>query len=149
MIWGAVSTTTRTPLLVIDGNLTAQRYIDLILRPVLIPHLQAHDNLTVFQQDNARPHSARLSRDFLEGHQVNVWPWPAYSPDMSPIEQVWDILKTAVSRRRPAPQNRQQLMAAVQEEWVRIPQQRIMHLVSSMRRRCTACVRTNGGHTRY
>lgn len=149
MIWGAVSTATRTPLVVIDGTLTSQRYIDTILRPVVLPHLRAHGDVTVFQQDNARPHSARLTRDFLDGQQVDVMPWPAYSPDLSPIEHVWDILKTAVSRRRPAPQNRQQLIAAVQEEWERIPQHRITRLVQSMRRRCTACVRANGGHTRY
>ncbi|UYV81675.1 PLEKHG4 [Cordylochernes scorpioides] len=55
MVWDAISFDSRTPLLVIPGTLTAQRYVDDILRPVLLPFLSHNPGLT-FQQDNARPH---------------------------------------------------------------------------------------------
>ncbi|UYV71393.1 hypothetical protein LAZ67_8002959 [Cordylochernes scorpioides] len=62
MVWGAISFDSRTPLVVIPGTLTAQRYVDDILRPVLLPFLSHHPGLT-FQQDNARPHTARVTMD--------------------------------------------------------------------------------------
>ena len=49
----------------IDGTLTAQRHIDNILQPVVLPILQQHDDVTTFQQDNARPYSARISMEYL------------------------------------------------------------------------------------
>lgn len=149
MVWGAISTRHRTPLVIIERTLTAQRYIDHILRPVLMPFLAAHNDVTTFQQDNARPHAAHVTQDFLHDNNVNVMPWPPYSPDLSPIEHLWDQLKTAVARRRPPPRNRRELTEAVQDEWQRIPQARIGRLVRSMRRRCTACFNADGGHTRY
>ncbi|UYV84357.1 hypothetical protein LAZ67_X001927 [Cordylochernes scorpioides] len=64
MVWGAISFDSRTPLVVIPGTLTAQRYVDEILRPVLLPFLSHHLGLT-FQQDNARPHTAHFIMDCL------------------------------------------------------------------------------------
>ena len=129
MLWAAISTRHRTPLIVVNGNLTAQRYVDQILRPVLLQFLQMHPDLPTFQQDNARPHSARLTQEFLAENNVNVMHWPANSPDLSPIEHLWDQLKTALSKRQPPSHNQQQLVVAVQEEWESIPQDRIARLI--------------------
>ena len=118
--------------------------MDLILRPGLLPFMAANHDVTTFQQDNARPHSARLTQNFLQDNNVNVMPWPAYSPDLSIIEHLWDQLKSAVSSRQPPPLNRRDLVAAVREEWDRIPQARITRLITSMRRRCVACSETDG-----
>ena len=149
MMWGGISYDHRTPLIPVVGNLNAQRYIDQILRPVLVPFLQAHPIVSTFQQDNARPHTARLTTAFLQQHNVRLLPWPAVSPDLSPIEHLWDQLGQRVSARRPAPNNRQQLIAVLQQEWNAIPQQRIQRLIRSMPRRCRVCVAVNGGHTGY
>ncbi len=149
MVLAAISTLHRTPLVAVEGNLNAVRYVDEILRPVLLPFLAAHADVTTFQQDNARPHAARVTRQFLQDNNIAVMPWPAYSPDLSPIEHLWDILKGRVARRRPIPQNRRALIAAAQDEWQRIPQAHIARLSASMRRRCVACCNVQGGHIRY
>ena len=90
MLWGGISHGLKSQLVVIDGNLTAARYRDEILRPHVIPFLQQH-NLAL-QQDNARPHVARICQVFL-----------AYSPDLSPIEHLWDQLDRQVRQRQPPP----------------------------------------------
>ena len=149
MVWGGISDHYRTPLVVMEGNVTARRYIDEIVHPVVVPFMAAHRDVHVFQQDNARPHSARLTQDFLEQHEINIMPWPPYSSDLSPIEHLWDQLKSAIAKRQPPPQNLADLVTAVQEEWELIPQNQISRLVRSMRRRCVSCCDAQGGHTHY
>ncbi|UYV83005.1 hypothetical protein LAZ67_22001722 [Cordylochernes scorpioides] len=89
MVWGAISFDSRTPLVVIPGTLTAQRYVDDILRPVLLPFLSHHPGLT-FQQDNSRPHTTHGTKDCLQYYQT--LPWPARSLDLLPIEHIWDVM---------------------------------------------------------
>ncbi|UYV73134.1 hypothetical protein LAZ67_10001919 [Cordylochernes scorpioides] len=89
MVWGAIAYDSRSPLLRIQGTMTAQRYVDDVLRPVTLPYLQGVPN-ALYQQDNARPHTALISQQALQ--DVQMLPWPPYSPDLSPIEHVWDII---------------------------------------------------------
>ena len=49
--------------------------------------------------DNARPHVARICRQFLNRNNINILPWPAVSPDMNPIEHIWDYLGRKVRDR--------------------------------------------------
>ncbi len=73
------------PLVDVDGNLNAQRYVDNILRPHLLPFLLDHPELRTFQLDNAHPHAARFTTAFLQGENINNMQWPALSPDVYPI----------------------------------------------------------------
>lgn len=147
MVWGGIHSRGRTGLIVLNGNLNAQRYVAEVLRDEAVPYV-LRNNLT-FQQDNARPHSARFTRDFLQQSGVPVLPWPPYSPDLSPIEHLWDHLDRRLRARDPPPQTIPQLRLAIQEEWDNFPQYRIGRLIASMRRRCLAVQEARGGHTRY
>ncbi len=71
---------------------------------------------------------------------VPVLAWPAYSPDMSPIEYVWDALDRRIRQSVLVPANIQQLRTAIKEEWTNIPQATINNLINSMQRRCVDCV---------
>ena len=97
MVWGAVSWNHKSDLVVIDGNLKAQRYVNEILRPNVLPLVRRYN--LIFQQDNARPHTARISTDFINNQNIWNLPWPARSPDLSPIEHVCDILGRNVRSR--------------------------------------------------
>ncbi len=80
MIWAGVCYGQRTQVH-IDGILNAQRYRGKILRPIVVPFI--HDHHLMIQHDNARPHVARISTQFLEAKNIPVLAWPAYSLDIS------------------------------------------------------------------
>ena len=132
MVWGGITVGGRTNLVFVDGTLTAQRYRNDILIPQVVPYVTAR-NLT-FQQDNARPHVAHANMNFLRQQNVNVLPWPAMSPDLSPIEHMWDFLDRQIRKRAQQPQNLQELRNALQQEWRNIPVHFVNKLMASVRR---------------
>ena len=147
MVWAGIHHEGKTDLVIVPGNLTAQRHCDGIIEPVVVPYLQ-HHNVGIFQHDNARPHTARHTQNILHIHNVNVLQWPARSPDLSPNEHLWVHLSCQVRERHDV-NNILDLERALQAEWVRIPLQVIRKLISSVRRSCLAVLAANGGHTRY
>ena len=74
--------------------------------------------------------------------------WPPYSPDLNPIEHLWDALDRRVRKRVNVPNNVAQLQLALIQEWNNIPQRTIDNLVGSMVRRVGAATAARGGHTR-
>ena len=125
-------------IIVVQGNLNAQGYIDQILRPEAVPFLQRHGP-AILMHDNARPHVARITQQFVNQNGVHVLPWPALSPDMNPIEHIWDELGRRV-RSRAGINNLNDLRNALIQEWNNIPHDVIHRYVRSMRRRINACI---------
>ena len=132
---------------VVQGNLNAQGYINQILQTEAVPFLQRHEP-AILIHDNARPHVARICRQFLNRDNVNVLPWPAVSPDMNPIEHILDYLGRKV-RARGNVHNLRDLENALIQEWNNIPKVVIRRYLRSMRGRLAACINSQGGHTRY
>ena len=149
MVWAGIWSTGKTELVVINGNLKWQRYMNDIIVPVVVPTLQRIGNDAVFQDDNARPHRARGVQLVLQQNGIQRMDWPARSPDMNRIEHLWDLLDRQVRNRQQPPQTVAQLRQALVEEWRRIPQAVVTNLIRSMRRRCTEVLNNNGGHTHY
>ena len=116
----------------------AFRCRDGIIEPVVVRYLQQH-TVGIFQHDNARPHTARHTQNIFRIHNVNVLQWPARSPDLSPIEHLWDQLGRQVRERHDV-NNIRNIERALQAEWVRIPLQVIRKPICSMRRRCPAVI---------
>ncbi|GFW74433.1 retrovirus-related Pol polyprotein from transposon RE1 [Trichonephila clavipes] len=94
-------------------------------------------------KDNARTHTARVAQDFLRPFQT--LPWPAHSPDLSPVEHVWGRLK----RQMPSCHSVHDLELAVQDLWAHLPQDNIRCLINSMPDHVGTCIAAGGGPTRY
>lgn len=111
-------------------------------------HYLNQQHATILQQDNARPHTARHTHDTLQRHNINTLNWPAHSPDLSPIEHVWDMLGRRIKENHDV-NNINELTQALLHEWHQIPLTEIQKLIRSMRRRCVAVINANDGDTRY
>ncbi|GFU62853.1 transposable element Tcb2 transposase [Trichonephila clavipes] len=122
LVHGGISLDGCTYLYIIrDGPLTARRYRDEILRPILVPYAAAIGDDLILMDDNCRLHRANLMEDSLFEEGMVRMEWPACSPNMNPIELVWDALGRRVAGRQPPPQTLQELERALLEEGDRIP----------------------------
>ncbi len=97
-------------------------------------HACAIGNNFILMQDNARPHTARVTMDYLSLEGIDVMEWPARSPDLNPIEHTWDYLYRRISQREQRPQTLQDLIQAIVLEWETLPQRLISSTIASMRR---------------
>ncbi|KAI4888385.1 hypothetical protein NFI96_003394 [Prochilodus magdalenae] len=114
MLWGGICLEGRTALHVLArGILTAIGYRDEILRPLVRPNAGAVGPGFLLTQDNARPHVAGVCQQFLQDEGIEAMDWPARSPDLNPIEHIWDIMSRCIHQRHIAPQTVQELADAL------------------------------------
>ncbi|GFX88103.1 transposable element Tcb1 transposase [Trichonephila clavipes] len=150
MVWAGIMINGRTRLHVVaNGTMTGQRYID----EVLLPHVRlfrgAVGDKFVFMDDNATCHRTLAVQDCLDSEGIQRLLWPARSPDLNPIENVWDALGRQVAGRNYPPTNKSTLIRALTEEWDKLPQQLLDNIVQSMVRRVECCITLHGGHIPY
>ncbi|GFU97202.1 histone-lysine N-methyltransferase SETMAR [Trichonephila clavipes] len=96
--------------------------------------------------DNATCHRTLAVQDCLDSEGIQRLVWPARSPDLNPIENVWDALGRQVAGRNYPPTNKNTLIRALTEEWDKLPQQLLDNVVQSMVRRVECCITLHGGH---
>ena len=148
-VWAAFHSGGKTALVVLDGNLNQHKYRT-ILEETLIPFArQSFGANLVFQDDNAGPHRARMIDNFLETNGIQRLEWPAMSPDMNPIENLWAELTRQLDNLQQQPSTIRKLRQALDVAWQAIPVQTLENLVNSMPRRVQALITARGSHTKY
>ncbi len=148
MISGAMSSAGVGPLCFLKTNVTAPVY-QIFLEHFMLPSADQlfKDADLIFQQDLAPVHTAKSTKSWLSDHGVDVLDWPANSPDLNPIENLWGIVKRKMRNKRP--KNADELKAAVKETWASIPPQQCHKLITSMPRRIEAVIKAKGAPTKY
>ncbi len=138
MIWHVISSAGVGPLCFLKTNITAPVYQD-ILEHFMLPSADQlfKDADFIFQQDLAPAHTAKSTKSWLNDHGVGVLDWPANSPDLNPIENLWGIVKRKMRNKRP--KNADELKATVKETWASIPPHH--KLITSMPRRIEAVIK--------
>ncbi|GFW04662.1 transposable element Tcb2 transposase [Trichonephila clavipes] len=137
MVWAGIMINGRTRLhLVANGTMTSQRYID----EVLLPHVRLFrgdvSGKFVFMDDNATCHRTLAVQDCLDSEGIQRLVWPARSPDLNPIENVWDALGRQVAGRNYPPTNKNTLTRALTEDWDKLPQQLLDNVVQKYGTTC-------------
>lgn len=103
---------------------------------------------TEFQQDNARPHTAKKTMEWFEENGISLLKWPSKSPDMNPIEHLWSDMARRI-REYPVARSCDELWEQVQEVWEATPYSYLFNLIDSLPRRMQALIDARGGYTKY
>ncbi|GFY07220.1 transposable element Tcb2 transposase [Trichonephila clavipes] len=150
MVWAGIMINSHTRLHVVaNGTMTGQRYIN----EVLLLHVRlfrgAVGDKFVFMDDNETCHRTLAVQDCLDSEGIQRLVWQARSPDLNPIENVWEALERQVAGQNYPPTNKNTLIRALTEEWDKLPQQLLDNVVQSMVRRVECCITLHGGHIPY
>ncbi|GFW46487.1 transposable element Tcb2 transposase [Trichonephila clavipes] len=147
LVWAGISLGVHTDLHVFHGGtVTGLRYRDEILDPYVRPYAAAIGNDFILMDDNARP---RIVEEYLEDHGLERMEWPARSPDLNPIEHLWDYLDREVDALNPPPRSLHELKQGLLCVWSSLPIPVSDNLINSMGNRCRQCIQVRGGHIPY
>ncbi len=139
MVCGCMSACGMGSLHIWKGTINAERYIQVLEQHMLPSRSRLFQGRPcIFQHDNARLHTASITTSWLR-RRIRVLKWPACSPDLSPIENIWRIIKRKMRQRRP--KTVEQLEACIRQEWDNIPIPKLEQLVSSVPRRLQTVIK--------
>lgn len=149
MVWGCMSSQGVGRLRMIDGTVNAQKY-KVILEEELLPSiekLQLPGGEYYFQQDGASCHTAKLTTTWFQENHIPVIKWPSSSPDLSPIETLWHVMK---KKLRTAPvRTVDELKLKLQEIWNNFTPEFCNSLVQTMPRRIEAVLKRKDDCTQW
>lgn len=147
MVWASFSYSGVGPIHWIKTIMDQHIYVK-ILEDIMLPYASYHMPLIwIMQQYNDPKHTSKKAQKWFEDNNITVMEWPAQSPDLNPIENLWAVVKKKVSENHPS--NNQELWAATERSWNSIPIEKCQRLVDSMPARCRAVMANKGHATKY
>jgi transposase len=146
MVWGAFHANGKSELVFLEGNQCADDYVQ-TLKDHLLPVIRHQIRRgAIFQQDNASIHTASTTKAFFKSSKIRVMDWPAKSPDLNPIENVWGYLAGIVYASGKQYDTKEELKLAIQAAWSNLDPNYLRKLSQSMKKRCLDVYKTSGEH---
>ena len=111
--------------------------------------LEIKERECYFPQDNDPKHTSKKAKKWIEDNGIQVLSWPAQSPDLNPIEHLWEHLKQHLHQYETPPKGVHKLWDRVSEEWNAISPEVCQNFIESMPRGIEAVLKAKGGYTKY
>ena len=136
------------PITTVEGTIDGAKYLQL-LKDVVIPEIDASEVPIIFQQDNAPAHKKASVTSFLSEQNFETLDWPPQSPDLSPIEWVWNIIKMKMKALKPRPRTPATMRAAILDIWDNLEDSTREKTIDMFRKRLSQCIERKGGFTDF
>jgi hypothetical protein len=151
MIWGCMTWNGVGYAAKVDGGVNGELYREILADELMktVEYYGFETDKVIFQQDNAPAHVAQQTKKWFEVHGISLLDWPAQSPDLNPIENLWSYLKKELCKFEQPASGVHELWSRTQEIWDKISVELCHNLIASMPRRIKAVIKAKGGHTKY
>lgn len=148
MVWGCFSHAGVGQLVKIEGIMKKEQYHNILQRHAIPSGINLIGRGFIFQQDNDPKHTSKLCASYLErkkeADHLDIMDWPPQSPDLNPIELLWEELDRRVRDLKPT--SLPSLWDCLKQAWNNIQPQTLQKLVERMPRLCAAVIKAKGGH---
>ena len=148
MVWACFAGNSKSKLVFLVGSQDGKKYVH-TLEENLLPFAEELPVTWTFMQDGAPCHRSKFAKDWLFDNYISVLEWPAYSPDLNPIENLWGILVRRVYANQRQFESIQSLTACILDAWDSISTETLVSLTQSMRKRCVEVVLAKGKKIDY
>lgn len=151
MIWGCLTAYGPGFMCKINGIMDQHVYKQILEDYLLqtIKWYKMDPERIIFQQDCDSKHKARSTQEWLDKQPFDILEWPPQSPDLSPIENLWAILKRKLNQYDHPPNGVIELWERIEEKWNEISKEDCLRLVESMPNRIKAVLKSKGRWTDY
>jgi len=131
--------------------MTSEVYINLLENNIIptMDYFELDRDDCIFQQDNDPKHMSRLATEWFRNNGIEVLDWPPQSPDLNPIEHLWQHLKMQLNKYETEPAGIEELCSRIRVKWDKIPPEVCVNLIESMPTRITAVLKAKGLYTKY
>lgn len=149
MVWGAITYYGTIDLEFRSVTMNGETYKTLLQNVFPSLHEKFGHQLFIFQQDNAPIHNAKVVKDWIRSENIELLPWPPYSPDLNIIENIWGLLSRKVYEGGRQFEMIPELVDAIKMAWSEMSQDCIQSLYNSLSNRIFEVINNNGGSTHY